>query len=95
MLPGLALAAVTLPLVYFQFSFLPAFSEVFHELNGLSRWNPRGRNRFLGTPTSGWAITPDISSYADRLLADWHVHGLSVGVVRLTDDGEIHTDFGS
>lgn len=95
MLLGLALAALTLPLVYLQLSYLPAFSEVFPELNGLSRWDLRSRNRFLGTPASGWAITPDISSYVDRLLADWRVHGLSVGVVRLTDDGEIHTDLGS
>ncbi|KAF9812867.1 hypothetical protein IEO21_05918 [Rhodonia placenta] len=52
-------------------------------------------SRFFGTPEPGWAITPAISLLTQKVLAEWGIHGSAVGVVRLTDTGQVETDLGS
>ncbi|CCM00547.1 uncharacterized protein FIBRA_02581 [Fibroporia radiculosa] len=46
------------------------------------------------SPAVKWAITPTVSTFAEKALGQWNIPGMSVGVVRVTDAGEVQTDFG-
>lgn len=38
-------------------------------------------------------ITQDISLYAERALTRWNTPGLSLGIVRVNESGEVRTEF--
>lgn len=77
----------------FQMFFCPVVLFVLAlALCSLSSSHP---SRFFGTPEPGWAITPAISLLTQKVLAEWGIHGSAVGVVRLTDTGQVETDLGS
>ncbi|OBZ74859.1 Penicillin-binding protein 4* [Grifola frondosa] len=49
----------------------------------------------LGAARPKPAITPEISSFVEKLLAEHHVPGTSVGVIRLTEENKVNTEFGA